>query len=109
MQVERTRSQASKIASARDTTPYNRQVTGSSPVPPTEEVAVVTPLTCSNAGRGATSWLRPRWRSSRSRQLTSGTLRCTLSVDHRAIDGAVAARWLAAFTARVENSLSLLV
>jgi pyruvate/2-oxoglutarate dehydrogenase complex dihydrolipoamide acyltransferase (E2) component len=30
-------------------------------------------------------------------------------VDHRAIDGALAARWLAAFTARVENPLSLLV
>jgi pyruvate dehydrogenase E2 component (dihydrolipoamide acetyltransferase) len=36
-------------------------------------------------------------------------MRCTLSVDHRAIDGALAARWLAAFTARVENPLSLLV
>ena len=36
-------------------------------------------------------------------------MRCTLSVDHRAIDGALAARWLAAFTARLENPLSLLV
>jgi pyruvate dehydrogenase E2 component (dihydrolipoamide acetyltransferase) len=36
-------------------------------------------------------------------------LRCTLSVDHRAIDGALAARWLAAFTARLENPLSTLV
>jgi len=36
-------------------------------------------------------------------------MRCTLSVDHRAIDGALAAHWLAAFTARVENPLSLLV
>ena len=33
-------------------------------------------------------------------------MRCTLSVDHRAIDGALAARWLAAFTARLENPLS---
>jgi len=32
-------------------------------------------------------------------------MRCTLSVDHRAIDGALAARWLAAFTARVESPL----
>jgi pyruvate dehydrogenase E2 component (dihydrolipoamide acetyltransferase) len=32
-------------------------------------------------------------------------MRCTLSVDHRAIDGALAARWLAAFTARLENPL----
>jgi len=32
-------------------------------------------------------------------------LRCTLSVDHRAIDGALAARWLAAFTARMESPL----
>jgi pyruvate dehydrogenase E2 component (dihydrolipoamide acetyltransferase) len=36
-------------------------------------------------------------------------MRCTLSVDHRAIDGALAARWLAAFSARLENPLSILV
>ena len=36
-------------------------------------------------------------------------MRCTLSVDHRAIDGALAARWLAAFTTRLENPLGLLV
>ena len=36
-------------------------------------------------------------------------LRCTLSADHRAIDGALAARWLAAFTARLENPLGALV
>jgi pyruvate dehydrogenase E2 component (dihydrolipoamide acetyltransferase) len=36
-------------------------------------------------------------------------LRCTLSVDHRAIDGALAARWLAAFTARLENPLAALI
>jgi pyruvate dehydrogenase E2 component (dihydrolipoamide acetyltransferase) len=36
-------------------------------------------------------------------------MRCTLSVDHRAIDGALAARWLASFTARLESPLSLLV
>ncbi len=36
-------------------------------------------------------------------------MRCTLSVDHRAIDGALAARWLAAFTTRLENPLSTLV
>jgi pyruvate dehydrogenase E2 component (dihydrolipoamide acetyltransferase) len=36
-------------------------------------------------------------------------LRCTLSVDHRAIDGALAARWLAAFTARLENPLGALI
>jgi pyruvate dehydrogenase E2 component (dihydrolipoamide acetyltransferase) len=35
-------------------------------------------------------------------------MRCTLSVDHRAIDGALAARWLAAFTARLENPLGTL-
>jgi pyruvate dehydrogenase E2 component (dihydrolipoamide acetyltransferase) len=32
-------------------------------------------------------------------------MRCTLSVDHRAVDGALAARWLSAFTARMENPL----
>jgi pyruvate dehydrogenase E2 component (dihydrolipoamide acetyltransferase) len=36
-------------------------------------------------------------------------MRCTLSVDHRAIDGALAARWLAAFTARMQNPLGTLV
>jgi pyruvate dehydrogenase E2 component (dihydrolipoamide acetyltransferase) len=36
-------------------------------------------------------------------------MRCTLSVDHRAVDGALAARWLAAFTARMENPLAALI
>jgi pyruvate dehydrogenase E2 component (dihydrolipoamide acetyltransferase) len=36
-------------------------------------------------------------------------MRCTLSVDHRAVDGALAAQWLAAFTKRIENPLSILV
>ena len=36
-------------------------------------------------------------------------MRCTLSVDHRAIDGALAARWLAAFTARMENPLAAVI
>jgi pyruvate dehydrogenase E2 component (dihydrolipoamide acetyltransferase) len=33
-------------------------------------------------------------------------MRCTLSVDHRAIDGALAARWLSAFTNRIEHPMS---
>ena len=36
-------------------------------------------------------------------------MRCTLSVDHRAIDGALAARWLAAFTTRLEHPLSAII
>jgi pyruvate dehydrogenase E2 component (dihydrolipoamide acetyltransferase) len=36
-------------------------------------------------------------------------MRCTLSVDHRAVDGALAAQWLAAFTARIGNPLSILI
>lgn len=36
-------------------------------------------------------------------------MRCTLSADHRAIDGALAAQWLAAFTRRIENPLSILL
>jgi pyruvate dehydrogenase E2 component (dihydrolipoamide acetyltransferase) len=36
-------------------------------------------------------------------------MRCTLSADHRAIDGALAARWLAAFTTRVQHPLTTLV
>ena len=34
---------------------------------------------------------------------------CTLSADHRAIDGALAAQWLAAFTKRIENPVTLLI
>lgn len=34
---------------------------------------------------------------------------CTLSADHRAIDGAPAAQWLAAFRRLVENPLSMLI
>lgn len=37
------------------------------------------------------------------------TLGVVLSVDHRPVDGAVAARWLAAFTEAVENPVRLLV
>ncbi|MCW2289239.1 pyruvate dehydrogenase E2 component (dihydrolipoamide acetyltransferase) [Leucobacter luti] len=33
----------------------------------------------------------------------------TLSADHRVLDGALAAEWLAAFTQRIENPLSILV
>jgi hypothetical protein len=35
-------------------------------------------------------------------------IRCTLSVDHRAIGGNLAARWLAAFTTRLENPLGMI-
>ena len=33
----------------------------------------------------------------------------TLSADHRAVDGALAAQWLSAFVKRIENPLSMLV
>ncbi|WP_454724517.1 MULTISPECIES: pyruvate dehydrogenase complex dihydrolipoamide acetyltransferase [Cupriavidus] len=36
-------------------------------------------------------------------------MRCTLSVDHRAIDGALAAQWLAAFQRLLENPLTMLI
>lgn len=36
-------------------------------------------------------------------------MRCTLSVDHRAVDGALAAQWLKAYTARIENPISILI
>jgi len=39
----------------------------------------------------------------------ANVMRCTLSVDHRAIDGALAARWLAAFTTRIQDPLGLIV
>jgi pyruvate dehydrogenase E2 component (dihydrolipoamide acetyltransferase) len=34
---------------------------------------------------------------------------CTLSVDHRVVDGALGAEWLAAFRAIVEDPLSLML
>ena len=36
-------------------------------------------------------------------------MKCMLSVDHRAIDGALAARWLSAFTDRMQNPMGLIV
>ncbi len=39
----------------------------------------------------------------------ASVMRCTLSVDHRAIDGALAAQWLAAFKRLMENPLSMLI
>jgi len=38
----------------------------------------------------------------------ANVIRCTLSVDHRAIDGALAARWLAAFTTRMQEPLAMI-
>ncbi len=38
----------------------------------------------------------------------ANVMRCTLSVDHRAIDGALAARWLAAFTTRIQDPLGMI-
>jgi pyruvate dehydrogenase E2 component (dihydrolipoamide acetyltransferase) len=32
-----------------------------------------------------------------------------LSVDHRAIDGALAARWLSAFTTRMQDPMGMIV
>lgn len=46
----------------------------------------------------------------RDGQLAVGVvMRCTLSADHRVIDGAVAAQLLAAFKQRIENPISLLL
>lgn len=43
-------------------------------------------------------------------ELKVGTvMRCTLSVDHRAIDGALAAQWLVAFQRAIEAPLSMLI
>jgi pyruvate dehydrogenase E2 component (dihydrolipoamide acetyltransferase) len=36
-------------------------------------------------------------------------MKCTLSVDHRAIDGALAARWLSAFTTRMQDPMGTIV
>lgn len=43
-------------------------------------------------------------------QLTVGNvMTVTLSADHRVLDGALAAEWLAAFVARIENPVSILI
>src|SRR5690606_33596614 len=43
-------------------------------------------------------------------EVAGGTvMRCVLSADHRAVDGALAAEWAAAFTTVVETPLSILV
>ncbi len=43
-------------------------------------------------------------------ELVAGTvMTVTLSADHRALDGALAARWLAAFVKRIENPITILV
>ncbi len=39
----------------------------------------------------------------------ASVIRCTLSVDHRAIDGALAARWLAAFTTHLQDPLGMII
>jgi pyruvate dehydrogenase E2 component (dihydrolipoamide acetyltransferase) len=39
----------------------------------------------------------------------ANVMRCSLSVDHRAIDGALAARWLAAFTTRIQDPLGMII
>ena len=41
--------------------------------------------------------------------VVANVMTVTLSADHRAVDGAVAAQWLAAFVKRIENPLSMLV
>ncbi|MEY3889717.1 MAG: hypothetical protein RI931_839 [Actinomycetota bacterium] len=41
--------------------------------------------------------------------LVASILTVTLSADHRAVDGALAAQWLAAFVKRIENPLSMLI
>lgn len=41
--------------------------------------------------------------------VVANVMTVTLSADHRAIDGALAAQWLAAFVTRIENPLSMLV
>lgn len=57
---------------------------------------------------------RCRWATQRpvvvDGELAVGTvMTVTLSADHRVIDGAVAAQWLAAFVRRVENPLTILI
>lgn len=43
-------------------------------------------------------------------ELAVGTIMSvTLSADHRVLDGAVGAQWLAAFQRRIENPLSILI
>jgi pyruvate dehydrogenase E2 component (dihydrolipoamide acetyltransferase) len=62
------------------------------------------PVRHPRGGRGETSAGRGR------RAVSVATvLRCGLSVDHRAVDGALAARWLSAFTERIEHPMSSII
>jgi pyruvate dehydrogenase E2 component (dihydrolipoamide acetyltransferase) len=36
-------------------------------------------------------------------------MKCVLSADHRAVDGALAAQWLEVFKRLIENPLSMLI
>jgi pyruvate dehydrogenase E2 component (dihydrolipoamide acetyltransferase) len=41
--------------------------------------------------------------------VAASVMSVTLSADHRVLDGAVAAQWMAAFVRRLENPLGLLI
>nr|MDT0659449.1 dihydrolipoamide acetyltransferase family protein [Micromonospora sp. DSM 115978] len=72
----------------------------------TEEfTAIINPPQSAILAVGAA---RPEPVVRKGRLAVATVLRVTLSVDHRPIDGAVAARWMAAFLALLENPLSIL-
>ena len=61
--------------------------------------AIINPPQAAIPAVGATKRC-PWWKTA---SCAPAVMRCTLSADHRAIDGALAAQWLAAFKRLVEN------
>jgi len=63
-----------------------------------------------NILRGEMSFVGPRPVVEDDGSLAAATvMSVTLSADHRVLDGALAAQWLAAFVARIENPLQILL
>ncbi|MCY1311111.1 Dihydrolipoyllysine-residue acyltransferase component of alpha-ketoacid dehydrogenase [compost metagenome] len=68
--------------------------------------AIINPPHAAILAVGATS---PRPVVEDGALLVAPVMTVTLSVDHRAVDGALAAQWLAAFKRIIENPLAILV
>ncbi len=71
-----------------------------------EFTAILNPPQSGILAVGAAS---PRVIVEEGEMVIANVMTVTLSADHRAVDGALAAQWLSAFVKRIENPLSMLV
>jgi pyruvate dehydrogenase E2 component (dihydrolipoamide acetyltransferase) len=75
----------------------------------TEFTAIINPpQSCILAIGAAQATLVPAPEEERGFK-TAQIMKATLSSDHRTVDGAIAARWMAAFKGYVENPLTLML